>query len=376
MSPSRRAPTKADRVKQFVLVLVPQAEAADPSLDYYNDYSQSHEEFARAFESLGVPWRWQPATSRNFREVIDAFLREAPSNAPVVFNLCDGDETNDVPGVSVIKYLDEVGLAYTGADATFYQATTSKIDMKLAFDLAGVATSPWEVVLRDQRKTAHLFDRLGTPLIVKPAVSAGSMGITIKSVVDRNSSLREQVRLLHDGYRGWDLVSGGVFVERYIAGPEFTTFIVGTADDFARRTVYPPIERVFHAALPATEQFLSYDRLWEVYERESPVGDGEYLWEYQPVSGTLAERIQAVSWDAYAAVGGCGYGRVDLRMDSATGELYVLEVNAQCGLSEDENYTSIGAILRFANRSFASVVHDIIVGAVARRPAESQLIPR
>ena len=61
-------------------------------------------------------------------------------------------------------------------------------------------------------------------------------------------------------------------------------------------------------------------------------------------------------------------------MDAASGELYVLEVNAQCGLSEDENHTSIGAILRFANRSFAGVVQQIINGAVARRPAEPQFV--
>ena len=165
-------------------------------------------------------------------------------------------------------------------------------------------------------------------------------------------------------------------MERYISGPEFTTFIVGSADDPERRTIHPPVERAFHAALPAKEQFLSYDRLWEVYERESPVGDGEYLWEYRPAPVALVERIQSLSWDAYVAVGGCGYGRVDLRMDAASGALYVLEVNAQCGLSEDENYTSIGAILRYADCSFASVLQDIIDGAVARRLAEPQLAQR
>ena len=68
-----------------------------------------------------------------------------------------------------------------------------------------------------------------------------------------------------------------------------------------------------------------------------------------------------MSWAAYAAVGGKGFGRVDLRMSSDSGELFVLEVNAQCGLSEDENYTSIGAILRFAGKSFAGLVREILL---------------
>lgn len=358
----------ADQRPTCVLVLVPCAESADASLDYYYDFSTTHEEFARAFAELGMAWRWQSVTSRNHRAVIDAFVQETTSHAPVVFNLCDGDECNDVPGIAVIHYLDELGLPYTGADAAFYEATTSKIDMKRAFDAAGVSTAPWEVVWRDQRDTARVFERLGKPLIVKPAVGAGSMGITIRSVVEHDEALREQVRGLHEGYRGWDLVSGGVFVERYIAGAEFTTLVVGSAADAAHSKVYPPVQRVFHSTLPPTEQFLSYDRLWEVHERETPVGgEGESLWEYDRAPAALCERISRLSWDAYAAVGGSGYGRVDLRQDAATGELHVLEVNAQCGLSEDENNTSIGAILRFAGISFASLLREILDGAACRR---------
>ena len=339
----RRAP---GRKPPLVLVLAPRAESADPTIDYYYDFSQNHAEFERAFAELGIEWRWQLATSRNFREVIDVFMLEAKSYTPIIFNMCDGDESNDVPGIGVIHYLDQLGVRYTGADAGFYQGTTSKIDMKKAFDQAKVATSPWQAIGPTLRGTSGLFKRLGTPLILKPAVSAGSMGITVKSVVETPEALKDQVKQMYEGYHGWDLVGGGLFVERFIAGPEFTTFIVGSAADPDHARIYPPVERVFHAALPPTEKFLSFDRLWEVHEREEPMGNGASLWEYEPAPATLCERIEALSWDAYAAVGGHGYGRVDLRMDAATGEMHVLEVNAQCGLSEDENYTSFGAILR------------------------------
>jgi len=57
---------------------------------------------------------------------------------------------------------------------------------------------------------------------------------------------------------------------------------------------------------------------------------------------------------------------VDVRQDAITNKLYVLEVNAQCGLSEDENYTSIGAILRFSNASFSTLIKDILEDAVSR----------
>ncbi len=350
--PSQDRPT-------LVWVLVPVAETIDGALDYYNDYSQSRAEFERAFLALGIAWRWQPVTMRDYRKVIDGIVQDAAHEA-LVFNLCDGDEDNGVPGISVVRYLSALRISFTGADERFYDITTSKIDMKRAFDRASVCTPSWEIVTRSPRTRPDIFARHGCPLIVKPAVSAGSMGITVNSVVETCAALDDQLDELHAGYKGWNLVGGGVFVERYVAGREFTTFIVGSADEPHRATVYPSVERVFHESLPPAEQFLSYDRLWEVYERESPIGDGEYLWQYRAAPDADEPQIAALAWAAYVAVGGRGYGRVDIRMDAATGELFVLEVNSQCGLSEDEDHTSIGAILRYAQRPFATMLQNIM----------------
>lgn len=344
----------------LVWVLAPYLDTSDPNLSCYSDYTQSYAEFERAFAALDIPWRWEPVTVESAEATVKAIMRDSAGHTPVVFNLCDGDGLNGVPGVDVIHHLDRLGLYYTGADARFYELTTSKIVMKQAFDAAGVATPAWETVTVNASNAADILARLGSPLIIKPAVSAGSMGLTVNSVVHDAAALRREVAILHEGYRGWKLTDGGVIAERFVAGREFTTFIVGSADAPDQRRVFAPVERVFHASLPATEQFLSFDRLWEIYERETPLGPDEYLWEYAPVPAALSLSIQELSWQAYAAVHGRGYGRVDLRQDATTGELFVLEVNSQCGLSEDENYTSIGAILRFSGERFSGVVAAVV----------------
>ena len=74
--------------------------------------------------------------------------------------------------------------------------------------------------------------------------------------------------------------------------------------------------------------------------------------------------IEKISKDSYIAVQGKGYGRIDIRMDQETGQMYVLEVNAQCGLSDDENYTSIGAILRYSNKTFDQLIQEILIDAL------------
>ncbi|MCU0635704.1 MAG: hypothetical protein MUE41_12585 [Gemmatimonadaceae bacterium] len=351
----------------LVWILVPEAETADPNLAYYYDYAESRAEYARAFAALGLEWRWQPVTLATRDAVIASLVEQSRDVTPIVLNLCDGDEINGVPGLSVIHALDEVGLPYTGADAHFFDRTTSKIVMKGDFERAGVPTAPWAEVSTRTANLAAVLRRIGRPVIVKPAVSAGSMGISCRSVVQTVRDLRAQLAVLDAGYRGWQLADGGVFVERFITGREFTTFIIGSAEHPDERIIYPAVERVFHRALPDTERFLSFDRLWEFYEQESPLGEGEYLWEYAPAPAALMDEIERVSWAAYAAVGGTGYGRVDLRRDDTTGRLYVLEVNAQCGLSEDENSTSIGAILRFAGTPYAEAVRAILDDALRVR---------
>ncbi|TDX01506.1 D-alanine--D-alanine ligase family protein [Dinghuibacter silviterrae] len=349
----------------MVWVLVPQVETGDPNIDYYYDFSQSIEEYTRVFAGWNLPWRWQPVHLDDYKEIIANIPANSEGRRPLVFNLCDGDEVNGSPGISVLRALEASGLPFTGADAFFYQATTSKLDMKAFFDAAGVPMPGYEEMIPSTFPVNGVFERLGRPLIVKPAVSAGSMGISVRSVVHTKEALEEQVLALEERYRGWALTTGGVLAEQFIKGEEYTTLIVGPWDRPDRCKVYLPVERVFHPALPETERFLSFDRLWEIYETESPIGDYEDFYTYELPERSLIPSIQAVSLQAYCAVRGTGYGRVDLRRDPS-GQLRVLEVNAQCGLSEDENYTSIGAILRLSDISYAELIADIIKDALER----------
>jgi D-alanine-D-alanine ligase len=344
-----------------VWVLAPLVETQDEGIAWYSDYTQSRAEYARAFEDLGLEWRWQPVTLREHLHTIELIVAESAAlgREPVVINLCDGDEANGSPGLSVIRALEDAGLRYTGADQRFYDVTTSKIDMKEAFDRAGVPTAPWEVLPRLGSRRG-VFERVGPTVILKPAISAGSMGITTRSVVRTPQALTAQMRRLDKGYHGWDLASGGVIAERFVDGPEFTVFIVGDHTDRDHAIIYTPVERAFNEVLPPEERFLSFDRLWGMYETEEPLPGDADLWQYRRAARPLHRKLREVSWHAYAACGGRGYGRVDLRQDRETGQLFVLEVNAQCGLSEDEAFTSIGAILRFARTPFSHLVREII----------------
>ncbi len=353
--------------KLKIWVLYPYLQTDDPNLQYYYDFSQSLQEYKKVFEELEADWTWQPVTMLDFREVIAGLKRRSGRKIPLILNLCDGDEVNGTPGISVITELEKNRLIYTGSDAHYYKITTSKIPMKQAFLDAGVQTAKWDVIRDTDSSFDGFCERLGAPLIIKPAVSGGSMGVSVKNVVYTDKELAERVAELSNGYRGWNLLADGLIVEQFISGPEFTTFIVGSSNDPDRCEVFSGVERIFHESLPEEEKFLSFDRLWEIYEEEKPMPGNENFYDYHKAPESLDAKLKKITFDAYKAVGGMGYGRLDIRMDKSTGELYMLEVNAQCGLSEDEDYTSIGAILRFSETSFSGIINSIIEDAFYRR---------
>ena len=358
----------ADPIRKLkIWILFPYLESEDPNLQYYYDFTQSLAEYKKIFDELGADWTWQPVTMTNYKEVIASIKKKSGRKIPLILNLCDGDEVNGTPGVSVIHELEKNRLIYTGSDHHYYNITTSKIPMKRAFDKAGVSTAKWDIIDGSEDSLKGICKRLGAPLIIKPAVSGGSMGVSVKNVVYSDKELLQRIREIKKGYRGWNLLADGLIVEQFITGPEFTSFIVGSSSTPQACFVYPPVERMFHESLPEEEKFLSFDRLWEIYEDEEPMPGNENFYDYHEPEPSLMKALEQLSLDAYIAVGGTGYGRLDIRMDKTTGKLYILEVNAQCGLSEDEDYTSIGAILRYADKTFTDLIRKIIQDAFTRR---------
>jgi D-alanine-D-alanine ligase len=347
-------------------VLAPHLATKDENIDYYYDFSQSVEEYKKVFAQLQLQWEWKDVTLQNYRQVIDQIIIESTDTTPVVMNLCDGDEINGAPGVSVIHYLKQKKIMFTGAEVHFYENTTSKITMKKIFDDKDIPHASWKAIHHPDQYIKDISRSTGIPFIVKPAVSGGSMGLTTRNVIHDEKDLYPLIQSLFEGYRGWDFAYGGFVAEKFIKGPEFTVFIVGSHTHASSANIYTPVERLFNEALPDTEKFLSFDRLWETYEREQPLANQEDFYQYRAAAPELQQPLKDLAWDAYHAVLGTGYGRVDIRMDQEDGKLYVLEVNAQCGLSEDENYTSIGAIARIGAHPYTEMIAHILEDACMR----------
>ena len=197
--------------------------------------------------------------------------------------------------------LELMGIPYTGSGVMASALGMDKWRTKLLWRAVGVATPDFELVQADS-DFAAIEARLGLPLFVKPANEGSSIGI---SKVKTSGGLRPAYALAAEA-------DPLVIAERYMGGGEYTVGILGD-------TALPAIRIV-----PANE---FYD-----YEAKYLRDDTQYLCPCGLPTEQEAQ-IRAEALQAFRAVGGRGWGRIDFLMDEA-GRHYFLEVNTSPGMTD------------------------------------------
>ncbi len=330
------------------------------SPDYDNEAFRS--ELNGWFAPLGLRHIWHKVTIANVSAVTATLQRRHKKTPIVVLNLCDGSEEDGYPGKSMVAALARAGLPYSGAASAFYETTTSKLATKQLLQASGVATADY-VVIRDlEADLEAAAKKIGFPLFIKPEISAGSYGISIDSVCYDLDAARAKVsKLQADQY----FHASAIFAEPFIEGREFTALVVEDPSQPLGLYVLPPGERVFDQRVPANERFLSYERYWDLPEVKRPIPAGEPYYWYHSAPADLRGEIENLARRAVRAVDGSGYARVDIRRSEKHGKLFVLEVNAQCGLSSDDSST-VGSLLKLAGRTMPEIMELVLNHALSR----------
>jgi D-alanine-D-alanine ligase len=338
-------------------VFIPCHDPRDNDCAGYCD-SEFQSELNGAAAELGLQTNWR----RIYLEGGEPDQYQASPPPDIVLNLCDGDDRTS-PGLTVVEHLYAQKALFTGADASFYLLSTAKTVMKERLRAASVDTPDWVAWTGDDDSFFEAAAaRLGYPYLLKPDVSAMSSGIERQSLVADPASARRQLNRLRDeGVHGVTL-EAGLFAEAYVAGREFTVLIAGETDGPETLLVFNPLEYSFNEALAEEERFLFYERR---YECDAPP-ECEPRYRYRSPTGPAAAKARSAARAAYEAMGGCGYARVDTRMDR-NGVVFVLEVNANCGLGGDPLACSMGAILHNSRTTFPEFLARILSLAVRAR---------
>ena len=337
----------------------------------YED-SSVRDEIDGWMRSLKCDWDWVAISHSNLQSEIEKVARHNRHRRTVVLNLCDGDDVNGYPGLSVVKALEAANIPFTGARSRFYEVSTSKRATKQRFVECGVRTTPFVSIRSGTSDIALAGETLGWPLFVKPDVAAGSSGITEFS---RANNLEEGLRavemaLAHmDGYDSW---VGGLIAEPFLAGREFTVLVVSDPSAPDGLKGFVPVERVFRTTTTVEERFLTSDRVMSE-------GDDSEVYSYAPAPHELRDELVDLARRAMLAVDGTGYARIDIRYGSTTGAAdpgvptcalpataakpYVLEVNANCGITADRS-SAVGNILHYSDVSIDSFIVTIMADAL------------
>ncbi|MCX7163749.1 MAG: D-alanine--D-alanine ligase [Betaproteobacteria bacterium] len=223
--------------------------------------------------------------------------------------------------------LDLMAIPYTGSGVLASALAMDKWRSKLVWQGAGLPV-PEYAVLDAASDFAAVEAHLGLPLFVKPANEGSSIGI---SKVKQAGGLRTAYELAAR-------FDSCVIAEKYLAGGEFTVGIL------AGRAL--PVIRI----VPATE---FYD-----YEAKYLRNDTEYR-----IPGGLGEEreteMRNMALRAFAVLGGCGWGRMDLMLDAA-GRMYCLEANTSPGMTD---HSLVPMAARAAGIEFPQLVLKLLAEA-------------
>jgi D-alanine-D-alanine ligase len=197
--------------------------------------------------------------------------------------------------------LDLLAIPYTGSGVLASALAMDKWRSKLIWQATGLPV-PDYVVLDANSDFAAVEAQLGLPLFVKPANEGSSIGISkVKQAGDLRAAYELAARF-----------DACVIAEKFLGGGEFTVGIL------AGQAL--PVIRI----VPATE-FYDYDAK---YLRDDT--------EYRIPSGLDPQReteMREMALRAFSALGGRGWGRMDLMLDD-TGRCYCLEANTAPGMTD------------------------------------------
>ena len=310
--------------------------------------SQWDDPFDPSYYLNGHKWEAHDLHSPHVLAELSALARRG---FDVYLNMCDGAADENRPGLDVVLALEALNLPFTGAASHFYEPTREQ--MKSVCRADGTL-APKGIALKDANNLESKVKRMRYPMIVKHPNSYGSVGLIKESRVSFFEELEVQVKRMLELF-------GGVLVEEFIEGSEFSVLVSENPDDPEKPVTYVPVEVVF----PPGESFKHTDMKWLRYEELqcNSVTDPE-----------LSARLREMSAKLFVGLNGTGYGRCDIRMN-AQGELYMLEINPQGAVFyPPETPGMADYILRYDPRGHAGFVDLLFRSALARHRQQVEMI--
>jgi D-alanine-D-alanine ligase len=277
-------------------------------------------------------------------DLVERLRTTRPDVAFVALHGRDGEDG------TVQELLELLDVPYTASGVSACIRCMDKVLAKHALRDAGIPTPDFysfnETAFKELGAAGALpeiEERLDFPIVVKPAGQGSALGIKFAgTAADVPAAI--VAAFSYDNK---------VLLERHVPGRDLAVSVVELEEG---PSALPIVE-----AVPREKDFYDFEARYEI-------GRTDFVCPAD-LPDEVSERAQRLALDAYRTLGCYGFARVDLMLEEAPGELYVLEANAIPGLTET---SLLPQAAEAAGLGFDELVDRVVQLAFARAAAPAE----
>lgn len=289
----------------------------------------------------------------DFNEPASVLEQLRSGDIDFVFNVCERINDSSLLEPHAASLLDVFQMPYTGSSPFTLALAIDKIRVKKLLSFHDIPTPRWDYAYA---MDDPLRDDLVYPLIIKPANSDNSLGITNESVVTDRRGLMQQLERIVVGY------GRPALVEEYVEGDEYDVSLLGDGEDDLRAL---PLSRSVFAAMPPG--------YWHIYPYAAKWGEdpayGSIEVQRPPrnIPRRLAALITEIAMDTYKILDCRDYGRVEIRVDRS-GNPCVLELNPNPSINRGDCLPEVAALAGLDYGDFLEEIMRLAIKRYKNRP--------
>lgn len=220
---------------------------------------------------------------------------------------------------TVQGFLEMIGIPYSGCDVMAGAVGQDKVLMKHVLQNSGIPIVDWfwfyfyDLPQRQEEIEAKA-DKIGYPLVIKPANLGSSVGITVaKNIRELNEAIKEAGQY-----------DNKIVVEKVVTNlREINCSVLGYEKDVKAST----LEEV-----GKSDEILSYQNKYQGGKKGPSKGMASTTRSIPaPLSAEMTSAIQNLAVETFRELGASGVSRIDFLMDADTEKVYVNEINTNPG---------------------------------------------
>lgn len=267
----------------------------------------------------------------------------------LVFNVGERLNNSSLLEPHIASLFDMYQIPYTGSNPFTLSLCIDKIRVKKLLTYHNIPTAKWDYMydLSDE-----LRDDLHFPLIVKPANTDNSIGISNDSVVTNRKQLQSRLEyVLTQLHRP-------ALIEEYLEGDEYDVSIIGSEDDDLRvlplaRTIFDKLPAGYWHICPFDFKFAEENIYKKLVTTQIPPKN---------VNHKLLKLITEIALDTYNILDCHDYGRVEIKLDKNDNP-YILELNPNPSINQGNRVPTVAELV---GMNYGDFIEEIIALAIKR----------